>query len=472
MSSINTNVQSMVAARYYKLQNMSLNQSLTHLSTGLKINKGADDPAGLIASESLRADKAAIGAAQYNITRAKNVVSVAESGLGEINRLMTELESLLDRSANKAGLSDDERAANQAEIDSILSSINRIATATEFNGRKLLSGELDYTTSGVSSTNFGKVGILGARLAEGQSRTVVVQVTASAQLASLTYSGATTGAGTTTLEISGALGTETLSFASGTSIANVKTAINEVKNLTGVSATTSTSTLKITSTGYGSKQFVSVKALAGAFTVTGGDTGADTDKGRDATVLINGTTATTDGLQARLQTSVLNVKLDLKAAFGTTLGTSTFYVTGGGADFMITPTLSLNGLESIGMQAVSTSSLGSDALGFVSTLGSGQTNSLSSGNFSTAQRILREAQVQVAELRGRLGAFQKNTLETMSNALDITLENTAAAESVIRDTDFAVETSNLTRSQILVQAATSTLRLANQSPQSVLALLQ
>jgi flagellin len=115
--------------------------------------------------------------------------------------------------------------------------------------------------------------------------------------------------------------------------------------------------------------------------------------------------------------------------------------------------------------------LGSNKDGFLATLGSGQANALVNDNFASAQRILRQSQTQIAELRGRLGAFQKNTLDTAANALNVTFENTTAAESSIRDTDFAAETSNLTRAQILVQAATNTLRLANAQPQSILALL-
>jgi flagellin len=475
MSRINTNIQSMVATRVLNNQNNTLNTSLQRLSTGLRINTGADDPAGLIASELLRGEKVAIGAALTNISRANNVVATAEGGLEEVNKLLTELEDLVDRSANEAGISDDERAANQLQIDAILTSINRIANSTEFQGRKLLSGELDYTTSGVSSSQFADVDITGARVANNASRAVVVQVVASAQLAQLNYTSATTAAGgTTTLQIQGQFGTETLSFGSSTAIADVAQAINDVKDLTGVSASvTGAANLRFMSTEYGSSAFVSVTALQGTFSITDGDTGGGTkDYGVDASVLINGTTAHVDGLRARVQTSVLDADLRLTASFGTSLGTTTFHVVGGGADFMISPTVNLNGLASLGVKSVSTGSLGSGATGFLSSLGSGQDNAVATGNFFEAQRIIRDSQTQVAQLRGRLGAFQKNTLDTMANSLNVTIENTTAAESSIRDTDFASETSNLTRSQILVQAATNTLRLANQSPQFVLALLQ
>lgn len=470
MSRINTNVSSLIAQRVLGQNNKALSSTLERLSTGLRITRGKDDPAGLIASELLRSEKNAIGAALTNISRANNVVGAAEGGLDEVNKLLTELEDLVDRSSNEAAISDDERAANQLQIDSILSSINRIAGNTEFQGKKLLSGELDYTTSGVSNSSFVDVDITSARIAENASRSVIVQVTGSAQRAALTYAASATGSGITTLEIAGKLGTENVSFASGTSIAAVASAINQVKDLTGISATVTSATgLTFNSVEFGSKQFVSVTSIQGTFALAEGVT---KDYGVDAAVLINGTSADVDGVRAKLNSSVLSVDLTLSDTFGTTPGTSTFYVTGGGADFMISPRLNLNGLASLGVRAVNTSNLGSADTGYLSTLGSGQSNSLSSGNFFTAQRIIREAQTQVASLRGRLGAFQKDTLTTTANALTITLENTTAAESSIRDTDFATETSLLTRSQILVQSATNVLRLANQQPQSILALLQ
>ena len=473
MIHINTNISSMVAGRILNQQDSDLNQSLRRLGTGLRINSGKDDPAGLIASETLRAEKRAIGAAISNISRANNVVSSAEGGLDEISKLLLELEELIDKSSNEAGLSDSERNANQLQIDSVLDSINRIATSTEFAGRKLLSGELDYTTSAVSATDFDNVRINSSRIVNGSYRSAVVDVTAVAELATLNYFGSGTSAGTTTIEITGNLGTETISLTSGTTNSTVVNAINQSKDLTGVSAVvTASGGLQFNSTTYGSDQFVNVQTLAGTFAVTGGDAGSTKDYGADATVQINGVSAVTDGLNAKLQTSTLSVDLDLSAAFGTAVGQSEFYVTGGGADFMISPTISLNGLASLGVGAVSTSRLGRGTVGFMSSLGSGQTNSVDSGNFSTAQRIIREGQTQVSELRGRLGAFQKDTLSPTENSLGVTLENISASEANIRETDFAQETSNLTRSQILVQSAMSVLKMANAQPQSVLSLMQ
>ena len=148
VSRINTNVASLIAQRTLGSQNMGLNKSLQRLSTGLAINRGADDPAGLIASENLRSEKAAINAAITNAERAVQVVNVAEGGLQEVSNLLVELQSLVSSTANEAGVSDEEKDANQLQIDSILQTIDRIANATSFQGEKLLNGNFDYQTSG------------------------------------------------------------------------------------------------------------------------------------------------------------------------------------------------------------------------------------------------------------------------------------------------------------------------------------
>jgi len=146
-------------------------------------------------------------------------------------------------------------------------------------------------------------------------------------------------------------------------------------------------------------------------------------------------------------------------------------ITGGGADFALGAQVDANGLESIGIGNITSSSLGNATDGYLNTLRSGGTNSLSSDTLYTAQKIVSSAIKDISTLRGRLGSFQKNTLETTINSLRITNETLYAADSAIRDTDFAAETSNLTRSQILVQSATSVLAQANYAPQNVLSLL-
>ncbi|MFQ5489813.1 MAG: flagellin [Phycisphaerae bacterium] len=475
MSRINTNIQSLLATRVLNKNTRSLNESLQRLSTGLRINSGKDDPAGLIASEGLRASKVAITAAIDNANRANNVIGIAEAGLDEVNRLLLELEDLVDRSANKAGLSAAELDANQLQIDAILSSINRIAGTTEFAGTKLLNGGFDFTlsTNTVTGQRLSAIQINSAKIPEGASRSVTVTVQAASEFAFISGAGPATGGATSgvlTLQVQGNFGTEVLSFASGTTLTQMQTAVNASTQLTGVSAAVSGSNIVFTSSSFGSDAMVSVQALNGTFT-----TNKSNDTGVDGTVIVNGAQANVRGLEVNTNSGSLSAKFTMATAFARMLPssgtTATFEVTGGGAVFAISPTVGLVGQESIGLASVSTGSLGNGVTGFLSSLGSGQTNDLSAGNFASAQRIIRQASSDVSSLRGRIGAFQKDTLNTTVNALQIAFENTAAAESAIRDADFAVETSSLTRAQILVQASTATLQLANASPQNVLSLL-
>src|SRR5215468_8160293 len=148
MSRINTNVSSLIAQRILTKSNKDLNTSLERLSTGLRINTGADNPAGLIASENLRSEKAGITQAIDNAGRASNIVGTAEGGLSEVSSLLTELQSLVGQSANTGGLSAEETQANQLQVDSILNTINRISQSTAFQGKKPLNGSFAYTTSG------------------------------------------------------------------------------------------------------------------------------------------------------------------------------------------------------------------------------------------------------------------------------------------------------------------------------------
>ena len=470
MSRINTNVPSIVAQRVLNMQNERLTTSLQRLSTGLRINQGKDDPAGLIASEQMRTEMVAIEASQRNITRATQVVAVAESGLSQITEMLKDLEQLVDLSSNDAAITDDERAANQLEIDAILESIDRVANSTELQGRKLLNGSLAYTTSAVTTSQIAHLGINSARVPNGGFRSVTVDVVQSAQLASLAYTSGTITGATRTIEVTGKLGIERFTFASGTTNTQIRDAINQSTELTGVSAYASGANyVYFTSTEYGGSEFVKVRELTGAsFALT-----APQDYGRDATVVVNGETTQADGLKVSVRTSALAADITLTVGLGTqTAVSSTFYITGGGATFAISPTLDLNAIAPIGIDQVTSSALGNGNTGYLYSLVTGGTNAIATGNYFTAQRIIRSAVSQVASLRGRLGAFEKSTLSPTLASLQVQYENVAAAESTIRDTDFAQETANLTRAQILVQAASMVLRNANTAPQNVLALLQ
>ena len=330
MSSINTNVTSLVAQNALRQNNNSLTTSLTRLSTGLKINTGADDPSGLIAANDLKDQQSGIQTAISNAQQADNVIGTAAGGLTEVSSLLTQLQSLVSQTANSGGLSSTQVSANQQQVDSILSTINRVAGSTQFAGKQLLNGNYAYTTSSAATSAFASIQVNSASLADNKTTAVVVQVTNSATTGSLVNTQASTTLGSAvSIQVSGSLGTTQLSFASGTTLSAVANAFNNVKAVTGVSATASGSSLVVDSTGFGSSQFVSVTATQGTFATTGGSGGKAT--GTDAIVTVNGAAATADGKNVTYSSNNLNVEFTLSS--GLNGGQSkTFGITGGGGN--------------------------------------------------------------------------------------------------------------------------------------------
>ena len=508
MSRINTNVQSLIAQRVLGQNNDALNTSLSRLSTGLRITRGSDDPAGLVASENLRKELSATNAAISNAERADQVVNIAEGGLQEISGLLTEVQGLLTQTANTAGLSEEEKSANQLQVDSILQTIDRIAGSTNFQGEKLLNGNFDYETSNVAAS-VDSFKVNGAKF-DGDDLDVDVIVTQSAQQAGLYLSlgGALdlgTNSGNFTIEVSGSLGSRELTFASGTSLADIASSINNFSDVTGLTASASATGVSIQSSDYGSAEFTSVRVVNAAGIDTGNlglynfqaadGNAIDTtrtstfsaanngvrDEGQDLAATINGVAATSTGRSISVNTDVLDVEITLSETAATAVGAiQAFDITGGGADFQLAGSVDIAGKVSIGIQDVATRKLGrsdvsdpGDAASFrfLDDLGSGKALHLLGDNLTEAQEVVGNAISEVSSLRGRLGAFQRNTIGATIRSLNIAVENTAAAESVIRDADFATETAGLTRAQILTSAATNTLSLANSQPQQVLQLL-
>lgn len=481
MSRINSNVPSLIAQRHLSISQNSLRLSLERLSSGMKINRGADNPAGLIVSERLRSEIAVVKQAVSNSERAINVIATTEGALDEVQALLTDIQALVVEAANSGAFSDEEIAANQLQIDNAIESITRIANTTTFAGRKLLNGELDYVLSGVDATELADVSILGAKFGTQTSVGVTIQVGQSAQKAELTFAASSNGGSSVTLDIRGNDGVVSLTFPASASTVTMVSQINAQVDATGVTATLSGTSgvqgMRLESLEYGSDAFVSIRKLgtAGTFVVTD-RTGVVDDRtnGRDATATVNGISATADGLELSFSSTLLKLEMTLTEAFGngsTTDRASSFAITEGGALFQLGPQVSTNLQENIGVKSMQANKLGSNVVGFLSELNSGQNRALSTGNFQQASKIVQEVITQVAVLRGRLGAFERNTLQPNIRQLQITTENLTAAESTIRDTDFAAETSELTRAQILVQAGNSILAIANAQSQNVLTLL-
>ncbi len=473
MATINTNVPALTAQAHLKTAHRELQTTLERLASGLRINRGADDPAGLIMSENLRADIAAVGQAIDNTQRASLVVSTAEGALNEVNALLIDVQDLVVQASNRGAMSEDEIRANQLQIDSAVDSITRIANTTTFAGRKLINGELDYVTSSVPWSAVGALNIYATQFGTRSYIPVNVNVTTSAQHGELEFRGGSIDH-SVTIEVAGNEGMVSLSFLSGTTASAMVAAINVVSDSTGVTASLSsnaTSGFVLSSVGFGSDQFVSVRAMPGGDLDLYNSDGAivERDLGQDAKATINGAQSIGRGQNLILNASTLVVDLTLDDAFGT--GSFNFEITGGGMLFQVGPEVNTNLQVSLGIQSMAANRLGNRTVGFLSQLVTGGEYSLVNGEEQQAQKIIGEAINQVTTTRGRLGAFERNTLDTNVNQLQITFENLSAAQSAIRDADFAEETSKLTRSQILVQVANSVLSIANQTPQNVLALL-
>ncbi len=275
-------------------------------------------------------------------------------------------------------------------------------------------------------------------------------------------------AGDLVIELAGTDGSEVLSFGAGTTIAQLEAGIDQLSDAIGVEATVNGTTLELRSSAYGADAFVDLSVISeSSGTVFTSAEARDT--GTDIAASVNGVSATGNGNELSINTATLDLTATLTAGF---TGTASFTITGGGALFQLGPDVVSNQQARLGINSVNTARLGGVS-GKLFSLGTGGDNELSvSDNLDVAAAIVEEAIDQVTSLRGRLGAFQRTTLETNKNALNDTLVNLTDAESSIRDADFAAESAALTRSQILVQSGTTVLQISNSNPQNVLALLR
>jgi len=474
---INTNIPAMTAARYLEINTTALSRSLQRLTTGQRINRGADDPAGLIVSELLRADMGSLAQAIDNSQRAINIVATAEGALNEVSVMLASIRELVVEAASSGSLSSDEIAANQLQVDSAIASIDRISNTTTFGGLNLLNGALNFVTSSVDSADIASLDIYQANIPVGQSTMpVTINVTTSAEVAVGYFSNAGEFSDyNQTIRVTGNRGTEVLSFAAGTTMAAVGSAINTVSDNTGVSAEASAGAIIFYSTAYGADEFVSIEDIdnaTGDVQMLDGLAGSviTRDYGVDVGATINGVAAAGDGLTVSVATSTLDLEATLTVTAATTADSTGFTIAGGGAVFQLGPDSGTVQQARLGIPRTSSSDLGNGTEGYLNQIRTGDPYDLYS-NPTQAMRIIDQAINSVSRLRGRLGAFERNVLQVNINSLGITLENVTASESVIRNTDFARETVELSRTQILVSAGTSVLATANATPQNVLALL-
>lgn len=439
--------------------------SLTRLSTGFKLNKGSDDPAGLIAVQSLSAELTGVEAAISNGQRANTVLNTADGALVEVGNLLSEIETLAAQSTSSGGLSSSEIAANQAQIDNAIESINRIVQTTSFNGKKLLDGQqsIRTTSDSTAQTDVSDIRVFSRRTSQSNA-TLTVNVTTAGSVASATVAN-TTSVSAAEFTVAGNLGTATIVVTDSEALTSVRDKIISAASETGVSASVSGNTLHLQSRTFGKDAFVSASHISGDTDFT--DVSYTT--GTDAAVTVNGQTAFADGLRVSFSSNGTSGEFFLTAAGNAAGSAGVITVTGGGSTFQLGTSTSTQ--ATLGVEALFAQDLGNSTDGYLSSLKSGGSNDLST-NANNAVTVAKSAINQVATQRGRIGGFQKFQVETSINSLNATKQALNEARGVIRDTDFALETAELSRQNVLLQSGISLLGVASQQSSQILQLLR
>ncbi len=295
MTRINTNVASLRGLRNLNRSNKLLDTSLSRLSTGLQINSGKDNPSGLIGSETLRSQITSIEQSIKNSNRANNVISTADSALGEISGLLNQVRGLVQEGLNDGALSSSEIEANQLQIDAALSAINRISANTSFAGDKLIDGSKSFNTtvSAADSAKLTEFGINEAVFGSASTLSVNAKITTAAEKAELRYAGGTL-AGATTLEVGGSKGSQVLFLGASSTSTNIRDAINGVSDVTGVSATIG-SGLTLSTDATANTSTITSNAIKNSASVNGTTSGSITFTDKRGTAL-QGTDATLGGV--------------------------------------------------------------------------------------------------------------------------------------------------------------------------------
>ncbi len=487
---INTNVASLKALNNLRATDRQQQTSLERLSTGLRINTAADDPSGFVISEQLRAQIGSLNQAIENSQNASNLVGTAEAALKEVNSLLVQVRESIIFALNSN--SAEQISAEQDAVDNALTTIDRIAQTTKFADTKLLDGSSAIAATSTVGSGIRDLAVNNAQFDGVSSVTLSVNLSAVASRAGDVFTSGGSAVGfrsataDVTLRVTGTKGTQDVTVASGLGSAALQSAVNAFTGNTGVYASAG----RLYSVEFGSSETVSVEVVSGSFNVGAGGTSFDTntnqvlsDTGVDASATVNGATVSANGNNLRIVSAFFTGDITLKDA-ATTSSTLSFKLKKSGLVFQLNTSHEVSNRTRIGIRSTTTSTLGKQSRtlpgqgsntvtidGFLSSLKSGGTNDLST-DAANALRIVDIAINQVSDSRAILGAFQKQRLESNIASLSVASENLSSSLSDIRDLDFASETAEFTKQQILFQAGTAVLAQANQIPQAVLALLR
>jgi flagellin len=483
---INTNTAAMTALRNLTNVTEEFARSIERLSSGLRINRGADDPAGLIISENLRAQLVGLAQATTNAQDAANLVKTAEGALDEIQNLLRTMRQLAVHAAN-TGVNDITAVmADQTQIRSALESINRIAEQTQFATKRLLDG-----SAGMSAQITDPALIAGIYIgsifngAIVQSGSVTIQVTRAATRARIDGTRAWTDLNTTLDDDAGTLviNGQSITLSSTDTVQTMINRINALTSVTGVSAQASwvqasnRYVVNLIQVNYGAN--FRIDANQSTSILWTGGAANNSAQGIDAQVTV--TVMTSVGATDATFTggrSPGDSGLKVKDAYGNTL-LLTEAGNGNNNQSRVAVVTAQSLVFQIGANAgqVTRLSLGDTRASRLGTTAV-PNKSLQDIDVTSQQgaqdaiRIIDEAISQISQLRGNIGSFQKQVLESTIRSLNIARENLAASESAIRDTDIAEEVMNYTKLQILQQAGMAVLAQANAIPQSVLSLLR
>ncbi len=485
---INTNVMSLNAQRNLNRSQEGLKTSLQRLSSGLRINSAKDDAAGLAITERFTSQIRGLSVAVRNANDGISLAQVAEGSLQEVSNILQRIRELSVQAINATNSASDRKALN-LEVKQLTAELNRIAKSAEFNGQKILDGTFGTalfqvgansnqyivaTTSNFKTQQYGDYRISG----NGNSASTVHRLDAVAG----------------TFVITGSEGTSTVVYTGGSSVQTVADAINLVGDNTGVYASAETQldlafsqsgAYQLTVQGEGS----SVSTLAFNLTEATGVSSLSI-----AAEAFNQRTSST-GIVAVVKDDGSGIVLRHFDGENISIADTTFANSGnvtinggsfGGATAMA-GAVTLTG-DTVAETAIGVGQITFDANKAFSIAGSAAEIITTAAEASVLQKvadieietvtganlaltIVDAAIAQVSDQRARFGALQNRFGSTVRN-LETSVENLSAARSRIQDADFAKETAELTRTQILQQAGTAMLAQANQIPQNVLSLLQ
>jgi len=479
---INTNVSSLTAQRNLNKSQSSLATSMQRLSSGLRINSAKDDAAGLAISERMTSQIRGLNQAIRNANDGISFAQTAEGALSTSGDALQRIRELAVQSANDTN-TDSDRASLQNEVNQLIAEIDRIATNTQFNGQNVLDGSLSNLLFQVGANANQTISVSGvdARASElGANATkssvgITATGTASDSLTSATGVISINGTSIT-------VGADGLSTADADSSANaVAAGINASSATTGVTAVANATTVNLGAV-------TATAALVGTeFTINGVnvESGAvlagDSDSTlRDAINSVSnqtGVTAALDSSNNMILTASdgRNIQLEASAA-GADAVFGNFDIATAAQDEIFTGTVTLDSDNAIVISGSLAAATHGMTLG-AGTYGVSTTNSVTNIDISSqagansAITNVDRALNSVNSLRSTFGATQTRFESAIAN-LSVTSENLSAARSRIRDADFAMETAEMTRSQILQQAGIAMVSQANSLPRSVLSLLQ